>query len=98
MHIKPSKNALFELEKGRFQNHLGNKLIAKKYFEVAKQIIIRRYGPLHPAILPVYEELINVKEPKDIEKNNLYCESMKVIKKLFPNIYWPVAIDTNLLD
>lgn len=91
-------HALFEVEKGRFQNHLNNKLKAKEHFELAKQLIIRRYGPLHPSILPIYEELVKSLEPNEIAKHRLYHHNISRIEKLFPNFDWPVAINADLLD
>jgi hypothetical protein len=91
-------HALLELEKGRLYRHLGNQEKARQHVKLAKDLIVRRYGPLHPVSLSTYEELLELLKPEELLEKKAYSEKVASIKQLFPTISSMGVLDVYLLD
>lgn len=91
-------HAFIELEIGRLERHLGHPELAIQHMERAKDLIAYKYGPLHIALLSIYEELIQSIDKDDFPKRDYYHRMIKQIGKLFPDISWFGVMDCHSLN
>jgi len=91
-------HALIYLEWGYLYRHFGNLTAARNHAHSARDIVMRRYGPLHPAMLPIYEFLLPLLEISELKEKQLYSHRIAQIQELFPALQWMEALEASALD